>query len=325
MTRVLVTGATSFVGMPIAQALQAQGHQVLALARSPEARARLSALGLEAVPGSLDDIEALTCAARGCELVFHIAGLNSLCPRNPRHLWAVNVEGSINMVRAAASAGVRRVVYTSSAATIGEAKGVLATAATDHRGWFLSAYEESKYHAEQAVVALAQDLDLELICVNPSSVQGPGRVKGSARLLTNYLQGRLRVAVDSHISWVDVRDCCQGHLLAAATGRPGQRYLLCGASMTVRQALVMVAQQTRVRRRMLWLSPYWLLGAAHLVELAHRPLGLTPPVCPEMVRTLTHGHRYDGSLAASELGLKYTPPGQTLADAIAWYQLHGPL
>jgi dihydroflavonol-4-reductase len=238
-------------------------------------------------------------------------------------LYRGNVDGTRNLVRAAGAAGARRVVYTSSAATIGEEAGTLATERSPHRGRFLSHYERSKHEAERAARAEAARAGVELVAVNPASVQGPGRTRGTARILIDALNGRLRAVVDSRLSVVDVADCAEGHLLAEARGAPGERYLLSGATLTVREAVALLARiagSDELPRR---LPGPVAMAMAAAVEAGARARGRRPPVCREMVRTILHGHRYDGSRAARELGLAYTPIEASLRRAAEWYVAEG--
>ncbi|MGH9052349.1 MAG: NAD-dependent epimerase/dehydratase family protein [Acidimicrobiia bacterium] len=318
---VLITGGTGFVGRAILQELLSGGREVRALSRATRSSARLRRLGADPVRGDILDYQSLVKAMQGCEVVYHAAGLNAFCLPDPGPLFRLNVDGSRNVVRAAAATGVHRVVYTSSAATLGEAKGTVGSEDSPHRGWFLSQYERSKYQAEQAV--LAGNEQVEVVSVNPSSVQGPGRTKGTARLFVQFLNGRSRVSVASRISIIDVADCARGHLLAEAKGRPGRRYVFNGATLTTSEVLALLAQETGLDQRHVTLPPPLATAGAALVERATRALGRQPPVCGEMVRTLLHGHTYDGSRATRELGLTYTPVRETLRRAIAWYVENG--
>jgi dihydroflavonol-4-reductase len=303
--------------------LIADGRQVKALARSDASAQVLQELGATPTPGDVLDPEALARALDGCAVVYHLAGENAFCLRDPSPLYEVNVTGSRNVVRAAAAAGVRRLVYTSSAAAIGEQRGRVGREDSPHRGWFLSHYERSKFEAERAVMAAAADSGLELVCVNPASVQGPGRTTGTARLLIDFLNGRLRAIVDSRLSLVDIRDCTEGHILAEEKGAPGERYLLAGASLTVREAIAVLARVTGRKERTRTLPPLLALGAATAVEATGRLRRRRPPVCRELVRTLLHGHSYDGSKATRELGLRYTPLEETIRRTVSWYVEHG--
>ena len=130
-------------------------------------------------------------------------------------------------------------VHTSSAATIGEASGVIGREDTPHRGWYLSTYERSKTEGEQAVFEAGRQHGVEVVCVNPSSVQGPGRAGGTARFLLAYLDGRLKVFVPTNVSLVDISDCAEGHVLAAERGAAGERYLLNSIALSITEALAL--------------------------------------------------------------------------------------
>ncbi len=181
----------------------------------------------------------------------------------------------------------------------------------------------SMHLGEVRALELGLALDLDVVCVNPASVQGPGRVSGTARLLLAAARGRLPFLVDARFSVVDVADCVAGHLLAERRGAPGQRYLLAGATLTVREALDLFARVAGFRPRARFLPPGAAMTLAGAVELAAVLLGRRAPVCREMVRTLLHGHAYDGSRAERELGLRYTPVEETLRRALEWYRARG--
>jgi dihydroflavonol-4-reductase len=233
-------------------------------------------------------------------------------------MMRTNADGPAVVVRAAAYAGIRRLVHTSSAATIGEPRGTLGREDTPHRGWYLSTYERSKSDGERAAFRAGREQDVEVVCVNPASVQGPGRSGGTARFLLAFLDGRLKVFVSTNVSLVDIADCVEGHLRAADRGGVGERYLLSGITMTIADALALAAEEAGVRARPQLLPRPAATAAAYAVEQAFRLTGRRPPICQEMVRTLLHGHRYDGSRATRELGLDYTSARQTLRRTIEW-------
>ena len=319
----LVTGGSGFVGGALLDRLVADGRDVRALARTKDAMAAVADRGARAVRGDVLDLESLVEAMRGCETVFHAAGVNQMCVHDVGPMYRANIEGSGNVVRATRVTGVRRVVYTSSAAAIGEPHGTIGREDSPHRGSYLSHYERSKHLAEQRVLAWSRELEVDVVCVNPSSVQGPGRLGGSARLLLDLANGRLPVVVDTTLSIVDVADCTEGHLRAETEGRDGERYLLNGASVNVRQALELLARVVTLPRRVRF-APRWIAsiaggGAEFFASVAHRDL----PLCREAVRTLLHGHRYDGSRAERELGLHYTPLETTVRRTLAWYAERG--
>lgn len=320
---VLVTGGTGLLGRALVDRLVAGGRDVRALARSDAAADALAAAGASPIRGDILDVESLRDATRGCASVFHVAGVNAMCLRDLRPMIRANVDGAANVIRAAAAAGVARVVHTSSASAIGEAHGTIGREDSPHRGSYLSHYERSKQLGERTVVALATELGVEVVCVNPSSVQGPGRTTGSARLLLDLVNGRLPTLVETTISLVDIADCSEGHVLAEALGVPGERYLLSGASITTREAVELLRRLWGRPERVRWI-PAWAARAGGAgLESAGRLLRRDVPVCREAVRTLLHGHRYDGSRAARELGLRYTPLEETLERTLTWYAGRG--
>lgn len=318
---VAITGASGVVGSAVLRHLVASGHEVKAVARSARAAAAVSRRGAHPVPGDVLDPSSLRAAFAGCDTVYHVAGLNGMCLPDPWRLDLVNVDGSRNALRAARAAGARRFVHTSSAAALGEPAGTVGDEASPHRGAYLSAYERSKHLSERAVLAEAGDL--EVVVVNPSSVQGPGRATGTGRLILDVVAGRLPALVETRLSVVDVDDCARGHLLAAAHGAPGERYVLNSFTLTTSEALRLAGEVVGRDLRVRMLPVGVAAAAATAVEAGARLLGRTPPVCREMVRTLAHGHAYDGSRAARELGLTYTAPGDTLRRMIEWFRSEG--
>jgi dihydroflavonol-4-reductase len=317
---VLVTGGTGFLGRALVERLLRHGDQVKALARSEASASALAAMGAEPVRGDVLDRDSLVAAMRGCELVYHAAGTNAFCLRNPSPMFEVNVRGSKNVVHAAARAGTRRLVYTSSAATLGEASGTIGWEESPHRGWFLSDYERSKFEGEQTVLAAARETGLDVVSVNPASVQGPGRATGSAKLLLDYVNGRIKAVVDSRLSLVDIADCTEGHLLAGARGAPGERYVLSGATLSVREGLALVASVVGVDRPVRTLPPFITMAVATAAEAQGRIRRSRPSICRELARTLIHGHVYDGSKATRKLGLRYTPVEETLRRTVEWWR-----
>ena len=321
---VFLTAGSGFVGGALLRRLIADGREVRALARSEESAAGLAATGATVVRGDLFDRGALLAGMRGCTTVFHVAGVNSMCVRNPSPMMRTNVEGAAAVVRAASAARVTKLVHTSSATTIGERAGEIGREDTQHRGSFMSNYERSKFLGERRVVALGEELTLPVVCVNPSSVQGPGRVGGSATLLLDIVNGRLPVLVNTWLSVVDIEDCTAAHVLAEHEGVPGCRYLVSGASFEVRTAVTLLRQASGYPRRA-WFAPRVLttLGgtlAGVASSLTQRENGR---ICHETVRTLLHGHRFDASLAERELGLAYTPIETTIRRTLAWYAERG--
>jgi len=323
VARVFVTGGSGFIGGALVQRLVERGNDVVALARSDRSAGVLAGRGLRVVRGDALDEQSLAVGMKGCELVFHVAGLNSHCPEDPDLLMRVNVAGPQNAVRAAARAGVERVVLTSAAAAIGEARGTVGDERSPHRGTYLSAYDRSKHEGEHAAFAAGRARGVELVAVNPSSVQGPGRASGNGKLVIDYLNGSLKVFVKTHLSIVDIADCVEGHLLAAEHARDGERYLLNGATLTSEQALEMITAVSGLHERIRMVPAVMARTAAALAEGVCKRRGRPCPMCRARVRTILHGHRYDGSRATRDLGLEYRRPEATFARTIDWAVAEG--
>jgi dihydroflavonol-4-reductase len=320
---VFVTGGTGVIGTALLTRLLTRGDEVVALARSETAARTLEGRGATVVRGEADDEDAMARGMEGCQFAFNVAGVNSLCVEDPRPMERINVAGAAAAVRAAARAGVSRLVHTSSAATLGEAPGTVGNEWTAHRGWYLSTYERTKTEGERAALEASRQVGQDLVLVNPSSVQGPGRASGTGRFLLAFLDGRLKVFIPTVVSLVDIDDCVEGHLLACERGLAGERYLFNGMTLGISQALALAADVAGVQRRPRLVPRPVATAAATVVERAFRLAGRHPPVCREMVRTLLHGHRYDGSRAERDLGLRYTEPRETIRKTVAWARAEG--
>lgn len=318
MARVFVTGASGFIGGALTERLIERGDEVIGLARSDAAAKKVAAHGAAVARGDLLDEESIAAGMAGCELAYHVAGLNSHCPPDPDMLLKVNVGGAEAAVRAAARAGIGRMVYTSSAASLGEPAGTVGTEDCAHRGSYLSVYDRSKHEGEQAVFAAAAETGVEVVAVNPSSVQGPPRASGNGGIIIAYLNGKLPVFVETHVSVVDIEDCVEGHLRAAEHGTDGRRYVLNGATVHALEALRIVSELSGVRDRVRMVPRPLARAAVAVAEAAYRMRGKTPSICRARVRTILHGHRYDGSRATRELGLEYTLVEDTFARTIDW-------
>jgi dihydroflavonol-4-reductase len=309
----VVTGGTGVVGRALLKHLIDSQSAIRVVVRDS---ATSVPEGVEPAIGDVLAFPTLERAFQGADVVYHVAGVNKMCVPDATDMYRVNVDGTRNVLRAAAAAGVRRVVYTSSAATIGEPAGTVGHEDSVHRGHFYSHYERSKFEAEH--VALHETGDLDVVIVNPSSVQGPGRASGTGRILLGLIAGRLSTVVDTRISIVDIDDCARGHILAGLHGLPGRRYILNSFSMTIQEAVGLLALVTDRPLRVKYLPAPVVIVGGTVMGAVYRMIGRQAPVCREMVRTLVHGHVYDGSRAARELGLSYTPAIDTLTRLISW-------
>ncbi|MCZ6519303.1 MAG: NAD-dependent epimerase/dehydratase family protein [Actinobacteria bacterium] len=319
--RVAVTGGSGVVGTAVTSHLVGSGHEVRALAHSTGSGAKLGSLGATPVPGDVLDYDGVRSLVDGCEWVFHIAGVNQICARDSNHMWRVNVEGTRIVMDACRDARVSRMIHTSSVVTLGERKGEVATESVSHRGFYLSEYERAKTEAERLLFREAGSLDV--VAVNPSSVQGPGRATGTGRIFLNAARGRLPFLIDTTISLVDIDDCARGHVLAAERGAAGERYLLSGATLTMREAVDLLSAVTGRDVPPRFLPPGVFYAISVVVETVFRVIRRQPPICREAVRVIGHGHHYDGSRAARELGLHYTPVEDTIRRTVEWFADEG--
>jgi dihydroflavonol-4-reductase len=309
------------VGGALARALLARGERVRVLARDLGKASALAALGAEVVRGDILDRASLDAALAGCATLYHAAALFDFWIPDRCLLLETEVAGTRNALAAARAAGVGRVVYTSTFLTIGEARGRVGDETTPHRGYFVTAYEEAKYRAEQVALEFARG-GLPVVIVNPGAVYGPGGLKPLGQALVQALNGRMPLAMRGANSLVYIDDAARGHLLAAERGRPGERYVLAG------QVLDM-ADVFRRACHLAGVAPPRVgpAAAAHAVaalgEAVARLTGRPPLLARDTVRTTAHGMRADGAKAARELGLRYTPLEAGLTRAIAWYWERG--
>jgi dihydroflavonol-4-reductase len=316
-----ITGGSGIIGRALVQRLVSEGNTVRALARSSEAASILRLLGAEPVEGDLTAVSALIEGMRGAAGVFHVAGVNAMCLADPTPMYRANVDGTRNVVRAANAAGVPRLVYTSSAVVLGEQQGEAANERSMHRGFVLSHYERSKALAEQ--VAFSEAGAVEVVAVNPSSVQGPGRATGTGKLILDVLNGDLRVLVDATVSIVDIDDCVEGHLLGWRRGVAGERYILSGFTMSTRAAVSLLERVTGCSFSVRLVPAVTASIGGGIAEIGSRLRRRQAPLCREMVRVLRHGHIYDGSRATRELGLEYRSAVDTFRRTTEWFRSEG--
>jgi dihydroflavonol-4-reductase len=313
----LVTGGTGYVGGAIARALRARGDAVRVLARPTSRIDHLQREGIEIATGDILDEASVYAALDGCDTLFHAAAIYKFWAADPSALIRTDVEGTRHVLSAARRRGIHKVVYTSSTRAIGERAGEVGSETTRHSGTFQTVYDEAKYRAELVAHDLARE-GLPIVIVNPSGVFGPGGVGDTSEALVKALNGKLPMVLHGLVSLVYVDDAVAGHLLAAERGRPGERYILSGGNVDaadwIRQGCMLVG----VRRPIAGPTAGARL-ATPLMEAFARLTGTNPLVSGDTVRMLSHGSRMDGSRAARELGVTYTPLETGLRRAIQWY------
>jgi len=324
---VLVLGATGFIGGQIARALVERGHSVRALRRASSSTLAIDGLPLELVQGDLRDRASLLAAMHRVEAVFHAAAYyppNSLTPRQSVRQAAAGMRAVLESAR---TAGVGRIVYTSSLSTIGPPADGRTLA--DERDAYLpgsiaAAYFEAKWAMEaEAYRAVAGGQDVVLIC--PTAVFGPGDVKPTSGIaLLALARGLMPAYIDGKINIVDGRDLAQAHLAALDRGRSGERYIVGGHNTTVGEVMQVAARIVGVAPPRLRLPTLVALLAGKVGEVAALALP-NQPLLPfsEAIELIRHGQHYDLSKARRELDLTTCPLDDTLRDTVTWFRAHG--
>ena len=318
---ILVTGGTGYVGGALVRALRNRNEQVRVLARKTSKTEHLTKLGVEIVWGDILDQSSIETALDGCDTLYHAAAIYEMWVPDKNHLMRTEVEGTRNTMAAAHNRGVKKVIYTSTAFTIGEERGQIGNETTPHRGYFCTTYEKAKYQAEMVVQQYVEQ-GLPVIIVNPSGVYGPGGLKAQGEAMVNAINGKLPMALPGIVSLVYVDDTVEGHLLAAEKGRIGERYILSNVIIDGGELLRRACQLAGVKP-----PPVGPIFVARLVatvaELGARLTKRPPQLARDTVSMFAQGLQMDGSKAERELGLAYTPFEEGLPKAIEWYWEQG--
>jgi len=324
--RALVTGATGFVGAAVTRALLAEGWEVRVLVRGGSDRRNLAALAVEQAVGDLTDAQSLVRALDGCEAAFHVAADYRLWAPRPEELYRTNVDGTSHFLEAAQRAGVRRIVYTSSVATIGlPADGRPGTEDTAvGLADMIGHYKRSKFLAEERAKDAAAR-GVPVVIVNPSTPIGPGDVKPTptGQIVLDAARGRTPAYVDTGLNIAHVDDVASGHLLAFHRGRIGERYILGGLDMTLQQILTLIAQLVGRSPPRIRLPHGAVLPVAYVAELYARLTGRPTRVTVEGVRMARKRMFFASDKAVRELGYRWRPPSEAFSDALRWFREQG--
>ena len=327
MTYTLITGASGLVGSAVAKKLVSAGHRVRALVRSTSPRAHLAELDLEYAIGDIRDAESVRRAMVGARYVFHVAADYRLWARDPREIYAANVDGTRIMMQEALNAGVERVVYTSSVATLALPKdGTAADESvplTIEAG--IGAYKRSKIAAERVVEAMVAEHQLPAVIVNPSTPIGARDVHPTptGRVLVEAANGRMPAYVETGLNLVHVEDVALGHILAAEKGQPGRRYVLGGQDVPLSAMLAEIARQTGRKPPRIRLPVAPLFPLALVAEGLGQITGREPFVTLDALRMARHHMYYTSARAEAELGYTARPWQQAVAEALGWFRMAG--
>jgi len=324
--RALVTGATGFVGSAVARRLREQGATVRVLARPGSDRRNLEGQAFEVVEGDLNDGDSLARALEGCDALFHVAADYRLWAPRPDEIYRTNVEGSTAIVRAARSAGVEKIIYTSSVAVLGIPK--------DGRpgdeespvslGDMVGHYKRSKFLAEEALRGMAAD-GAPLVIVNPSTPIGPRDIKPTptGRIVRDAAAGRMPAYVDTGLNVAHVDDVAEGHWQAYCHGRVGERYVLGGEDMSLREILQVASEVAGRRGPRIRLPHAAVMPIAWAAEGWARVSGRRPVATVEEVRMSKKQMFFSSAKARRELGYTSRSAKEAIVDAVHWFRDHG--
>ncbi|HYG22224.1 MAG TPA: hopanoid-associated sugar epimerase [Verrucomicrobiae bacterium] len=327
-----VTGASGFVGANLVHELIARGHRVKALVRRGSDSRGIGGLEVERVDGDVSDPALLAGAIRGCDWCFHVAASYHLWLRDYAPMYAANVEGTRNVLAAAAQAGCSRIVYTSTVGCIGLPREVNGTVVpTDEttpvsEAQMSNHYKRSKWRAEVVARELASK-GLPIVIVNPSAPVGPRDVKPTptGQVIVDFLNRNMPGYVDTGLNWVHVRDVVVGHILAAEKGRIGERYILGNAegNWTMKAALDVLQGITGLPAPTMRVPHAVALAAAYVSEGMAAVTGKPPKAPLAGVRMARYKMFFNPAKAIRELGIPQTQPKTALADAVAWFRENG--
>jgi dihydroflavonol-4-reductase len=325
--KAFVTGATGFVGSHVARVLAEQGADLRLLVRSSSDPKNIQELNADRVVGDLCDPESIDRAMAGCDVVFHVAADYRLWVRDPAQMYRANVEGTRTILQAARKNGVRRVVYTSSVATMGftvknnpvdESSPVSLENMIGH-------YKRSKYMAEEVALAAGHD-GIDVVVVNPSTPVGEQDIKPTptGRIVVDFLKKKFPAYVDTGLNLVDVRECARGHVAALEKGRSGERYILGGENLTLKQILDKLAAITGLSSPRVRL-PYAVALASGVVDTVVTGVVLRrePRVTIDAVRMGRKKMFVSSAKAERELGWKVVPVDAALRRAVQWFTENG--
>jgi dihydroflavonol-4-reductase len=322
--KILVTGASGFVGSAVARKLVEAGFSVRALVRGTSPRAHLAGLGLDFFEGDLRDRKSVERAIAGMRYAFHVAADYRLWARDPSEIFASNVEGTRNLMEEAMRAGVERVIYTSSVATIALRTDGMAADETSplREDQGIGAYKRSKIAAERLVEAMVAERGLAAVIVNPSTPIGPGDVRPTptGRIIIEAAKGRIPAFIDTGLNLVHVDDVASGHLAALRHGKIGERYILGGQDVLFSQMLRDIAGlvgRRAARVRLPWRA---LIPVAFIAEAVANVTGREPFATLDGVYMAKYRMFFASTKAEQELGYRSRRYTEGIDDAVRWFR-----
>jgi dihydroflavonol-4-reductase len=325
--KAFVTGATGFLGAHVARVLAEQGADLRLLVRPTSDLRNIEGLKADRITGDLRSAPSLEKAVSGCDVVFHVAADYRLWVKDPEQMYRSNVEGTRSLLEAARKNGVRRVVYTSSVATMGfTSNGTVATEESPvSLADMIGHYKRSKFMAEQVAMAAGRG-GQDVVIVNPSTPVGEMDIKPTptGRIVVDFLKRKFPAYVDTGLNLVDATECARGHTLALEKGRPGERYILGGENLTLKQILDKLAAITGLPSPRVKV-PYFMALATGVVDelVTGRLRGKEPRATIDAVRMGRKKMFVSSAKAERELGWSVVPVDGALHRAAAWFRAKG--
>lgn len=325
--KIFVTGATGFVGSHVARALHDAGAELRLLVRPTSRTENIESLPAERVAGDLREPESLHKHISGCEAVFHVAADYRLWARDSAEMYRANVGGTRAIIQASQDAGVRRIVYTSSVATMGFTSNGTSVDETCpvSLAEMIGPYKRSKFVAEQVAIEAARS-GVDVVIVNPTTPVGEQDIKPTptGRIIVDFLKRKFPAYVDTGLNLVDVVQCARGHVAALEKGRAGERYILGGENLTLKQILDKLATITGLPSPRIRL-PYAAAFAAALVDTTFTGYicGREPRATIDAVRMGRKKMFVRSAKAEQELGWQSVAVDDALRRAISWFRSHG--
>ena len=320
----LVTGATGFLGTAVIRCLLTAGHEVRVLVRPDSDRKNLENFPVEITEGDLREHQSLRRAIKGCDNLFHVAADYRLWVPDPETMHEINVNGTRALILAATEEGIKRIVYTSSVATLGlKQDGSSANEDTPSNFTAIAGYyKRTKYLAEQMVKQLTDEHQLPLIIVNPSTPIGPGDIRPTptGRIVLDTLMGRMPAYVNTGLNIAHVDDIAYGHLLAYQHGKPGERYILGGDNMSLLQILQTIDAINGTQQNRINIPIGLMLPMAWLMEKFASFTHTEPRATLDSIHMAKKLMFFSSEKAHRELGYQYRPSIEALKDAVKWFK-----
>jgi hopanoid-associated sugar epimerase len=320
--RVLITGASGFVGSAVARAFAAHGYALTLLVRPSSPRTNLAGLGCAIVEGDMKDAASLKRALKDARYLIHVAADYRLWARDPGEIVRNNVEGTRTVMQVALDAGLEKIVYTSSVATLKPSHRPADETARSDEKTAIGAYKRSKVAAERVVEEMIARQSLPAVIVNPSTPIGPRDVKPTptGRIILETAMGRIPAFVDTGLNLVHVDDVAEGHVMALQKGHIGESYILGGENVALKSMLETIAPLAGRRAPRIKLPRTPLFPIAYAAEAAARFTGKEPFITADGLKMAKHHMFFTSAKAERELGYRARPYAEGLADAVKWFR-----